>query len=267
MSNQNKILNAGTVGGAILVILFIVGIVMMVTGNMNKNSKTETVSSNNTQSTQTQAKDTTTAKAIPEKTTQPVPTQNTSVAATGSIFNTLSQSDKKALNTFLSNFSEAGMKRYNSNYPDPDALLWFAYIHNEINNAGSTTYSGGKMGLSASQVDSTISKYFGISLPKKSSAKWQYDGSYYWTDGASGEGHAYFSIAKNLYDNGDGTYTADFNTYMLGYGDEEVRSSYYAYNISQAESDSFCSRTDAGTATMKKNGSQWQLLSLGEDNR
>lgn len=123
------------------------------------------------------------------------------------------------------------------------------------------------MGLTASQADSTISKYFGISIPKQSTAHWQYDGSYYWTDAASGESRAYFSIAKNLYDNGDGTYTADFNSYMLGYGDEEVTSAYYAYDISQAESDSFCSFTDAGTATMKKDGSKWQLLSLGDDNR
>lgn len=67
MSNQNKILNAVTVGGAILVVLFIIGIVMVLRGNTQKSSKTEEVSSNTYQSAETQNSDASPAKAAPEQ--------------------------------------------------------------------------------------------------------------------------------------------------------------------------------------------------------
>ena len=182
------------------------------------------------------------------------------------IYGTLNPEQIRNLNVFLSNFSEAHLNYYNSNNPDADRMISFAFTHNLINNRDSIWYSDGNMGISADRVDETLNKYFDYTIPRQATNKWGFDGKNYFTRGASGEAYAYFSVLNSLYDMKDGTYGVTFNTYMLGYGDEEVLEKYYWYNDNDAQYDSFCSYQSSGVAFIKPvvyNGRDtWQLLYL-----
>jgi len=176
---------------------------------------------------------------------------------------------KYNLNIFLSNFSEAYLEYYDHNNVDPAKMISFAFVHDIINNNSAIKWdiggsNGSRMGIAASRVNTTLDRYFGISISHKSIGHWQYDGSTYWTGASSGEGYGFFSVALSLEDRKDGTYTVKFNNYTFGQGNETVPKKYYGYSDSDAKSDSLCTYRNSGTAIVKPKGDSWQLLYYNE---
>lgn len=156
------------------------------------------------------------------------------------IYSTLTSEQKKDLNVFLSNFSEAFFKYYDADNINTNDLISFAFIHDKINNSKLIRYKDSNMGISAERVNETLNKYFGKSIVNESTNDWQYDGECYWMGGADGESYDYFSVALNLVDLNNGTYRVDFNTYYAGYDSMDPK--YYWYSESDASNDTDCRR-------------------------
>lgn len=194
----------------------------------------------------------------------PTEAENAVVTYEQDIYNTLTSEQKKDLNVFLSNFSEAFLKYYDADNVNTNDLINFAFIHDMINNNKLIRYKDSNMGISAERVSETLNKYFGKSITNESTNEWQYDGEYYWKSGAAGESYDYFSVALNLVDLNNGTYRVDFNTYYAGYDSMDPKC--YWYSESDASNDTDCRRSDSGTAIIKScvynNKETWQLLKL-----
>lgn len=183
------------------------------------------------------------------------------------IYGTLNPEQIRNLNVFLSNFSEAHFNYYDSNNPDADRMISFAFTHNLINNSDSIWYSNMAMGLLADRVDETLNKYFGMTVPRRGTSNWWYEGASFCTKSASGEGYATFSVSNSLYDLKNGTYGVNFNNYYVGYGNDVISDSkYYWYCDSDAYNDYDCHFSNSGFAIIKPfeyNGKNtWQLLYL-----
>ena len=207
-----------------------------------------------------------TGYSYPRDLTTSKPSETESVEQTDAqdIYDTLTVTQKKDLNVFLSNFSEAFFEYYDSDSADINALISFAFIHDIVNNNSLIRWTDSEMGISADRVDKTLNKYFGKSIPRSSTTEWYYDGEYYWTEAASGESYDYFSVAVKLIDLQDGTYRVDFNNYYAGYDSMDTK--YYWYSEEDALYDPNCTLTETGTAVIKpvkyEGKDTWQLLEL-----
>ena len=82
--------------------------------------------------------------------------------------------EKKQLDTFFSNFSEANLKSFKQNSLSPEALLNFALDHIYKNAYKSLKHSkdGASAIIPAALVDQTTEKYFGQKLPKHEKAEY-----------------------------------------------------------------------------------------------
>ena len=184
------------------------------------------------------------------------------------IFNTLSSGRIKDLNVFLSNFSEAGFEYYDCDNIDASSLISFAFIHDLINNYENIKYSNSNMGISAWRVDEILNRYLGKTISKRSVQHWQYDGSYYWTLGATGETYSRFSIAVSYIDLKNGTYKVNCNNYCWnGYGLMDFADpEWYWYSDWEVLNNSEFKKMSSSVAIIKPvvyNGKNtWQLLSL-----
>lgn len=185
-------------------------------------------------------------------------------------YSTLSYDQRRKLNTFMSNFSEAFVDDYDKyNFDGFDAVN-FAFIHNLINNSSNILWSGSQMGISFSAVNSTLGKYMGTSVDRNDYSKyeygynyvWHYSDGMFWTGAASGESYDYYTIVNGMFDNGDGTYKITFNVYYAGY--DELTAEYYSYTDSEARNSSVYQYS--GWAIIKPklyNGSDtWELIKL-----
>lgn len=127
----------------------------------------------------------------------------------------MSKDEKVELNKFLSNFAEA-LCDVSVNY-DADSKISFAFHHAFINEpTDSVVYVGDMMGIKAEMVDAILNRFFGESVPHESTdgGYWTYEDGCFLIPAASGESYAYFAIATGMTDNGDGTYTVEFNEYF-----------------------------------------------------
>lgn len=131
------------------------------------------------------------------------------------VLDSMTSAQKRELNLFLSNFSEAGYMREYLN--EIDSKVWFAYIHDTINNnRANITARDGKNMISANGVDTILNRFFGSSISHGTpgdGSNWTYEGGYYSIPAADGDTYWYFTTAVNIAENGDGTCTADFNVY------------------------------------------------------
>ena len=181
-----------------------------------------------------------------------------------SIYSSLSSEDIRKLNVFLSNFSEAYLYDFDSNYYDEGEAVKFAFIHNLINNDSNIVYQGMEMGISLADVNSTLNKYFGVSVSPSTkyvynsyysgdryynyTVVWEYRNGMFWTSAASGETYDYFTIVNNLIDLKDGTYRAEFNVYYAGY--DSISSDCYSYSDGTARL--MCEHKCSGYAIINK---------------
>ena len=197
------------------------------------------------------------------------------------LLDSFSADEKKKLNIFFSNFSEAFMSDFDADNVDINDMADFAYIHNFVNNRDNVFaekienpyYKNMCMGISEDTFDYTIQKYFGISVPHKTSVQqlsggqyqgWIFDDGKVFRGAASGESYDIFSVVTELYDLGNGLYKAKLNTYHLPL--DTMSSVYYAYDNNTALNDPDCEYwypSDAVIKASQFNGDDvWQLVSI-----
>lgn len=166
------------------------------------------------------------------------PDENPAPKDNDSVFASLSEPQRIEVNKFLSNFTEA-MCDSSVNY-DADRKVSFAYIHCLVNGGyENALVSGAKMGISAKTVDMILERFFGESIPHETPANgyWEYENGNFVMPSASGETYAYFAVATDMTDNGNGTYTVKFNEYHDPESiHEEPKSYWYECDADQASS-------------------------------
>jgi hypothetical protein len=124
----------------------------------------------------------------------------------------LSAAEKKQLNTFFSNFSEAAVEGFKQDSLSQEALLNFALAHIYINVPKSLkrTKDGASAIIPAALVDKTTEKYFGQKLK-------QHQKSEYLVPEASGEAYKFSQITK-LTAAGNDLFQAEGVIYAAGSG-------------------------------------------------
>ena len=132
----------------------------------------------------------------------------------------LKPAEKKILNTFFSNFSEAMIEPFEKDSLSDRALIQFCIIHNYINNYKFFVKGGEEyqVKIKASYIDSSAEKFFGRKIIRHQSVgEIEYKNGWYYNTDASGEEYS-FSQIVSLYDNGNNLYTATVNVYSAGSG-------------------------------------------------
>ncbi len=171
----------------------------------------------------------------------------------------MSASERKRINIFLSNFSEVYFKDYDRNAGvDMHQVLWFVFMHNEINTS-KTFFDGEKMGISANNADTTAKKYLGVTIPRKTYVnpsnemdKWEYADGTFTQNAASGASVGIFTVAKEMTDNGDGTFTVKFEVFELENMHDGVSKSYYEMDIKTARDNYRYSYSGTAVVTEKQ---------------
>jgi len=120
--------------------------------------------------------------------------------------------EKKKLDTFFSNFSEAAVASFKENSLSQEALLNFALLHIYINDPKSIKHSkdGNTAIIPAALVDRVTEKYFGQKLQK-------HEKSEYKVPEASGEAYKFSQITA-LRRAGSDLFQAEGVIYMSGSG-------------------------------------------------
>ena len=150
----------------------------------------------------------------------------------------MSKSERKKINIFLSNFSEAGFWYYDRyEYVDYYELIKFAYFHNEI-NTGKVKYTEDEVGIAGETAAATVKKYLGVTLPLKTTydgygGVWEYKDGWFWTEPETTGLHVCFSVAYDMVDNGDGTYTVYYDVFSVDDADKTPEKC-YEYTVSEA---------------------------------
>ena len=177
------------------------------------------------------------------------------------------ETDRRAANIFFSNFSEAFFWEYSRENKDDDYLISFAFIHNLLNNADEIIWQQDRDGISGKAVNRTLDKYFGVTIPLKSTSNadgdpWIYEDNVFWKPASDGESFDYFSIVSDMYDMGDGTLQAKYDVFYAGY--DELTKECYSYTT--AEANKKCEFIYSATAVVKPktyNGKNtYELISL-----
>ncbi|WP_394793827.1 hypothetical protein [Armatimonas sp.] len=114
----------------------------------------------------------------------------------------LSTGERRALNTFFSNFSEAGVEPFKRGQLSDQQLIRFALLHERI-NARRQIIRAGKGYVSAGRVDELCLRYFGqkpkrhgVSAPKRLSDHTEYHAGQYSFPLGDGEGPTFSQVRK-----------------------------------------------------------------------
>ena len=105
---------------------------------------------------------------------------------------------------------------YKDFYGEDEEKINFAYIHAMINKNKPTFIEGNYMGLLATDVDEILNKFFGSTVPHETPSGnkyWFYQDGKFLMPAAFGDSYGQFSIAYNMLENSDGTYTIYFDVY------------------------------------------------------
>lgn len=175
-----------------------------------------------TRAAETLPTETAPVETAPAETTQPVSGDSTQQTPRyDNLIDGFDSSQRRTLNIFLSNFSEAFFGSFDRNSFDPYAVLSFCHIHFVINNSEYLDYGPEEMTMSAENADACLNRYLGISLPhggrheSSYGTYYRYEDGYWITGTAMGESYNNFTIANDLRRNPDGTYTVHFDVYGL----------------------------------------------------
>lgn len=201
----------------------------------------------------------------------PIPTIEASISTAEPVKTSLSldsmtKNERTELNTFLSNFSEASYMLHAQNINEEK--ISFAHLHNMINNGDKDIIiEDSYFKMPASLVDKILVRFFGSSVPHETPAnatEWEYEDGYFKMIAADGDTHAYFSIATSISDNGNDTYTVNFNVYFnQNEPTDWIPKEFYTY-------DDECANTNyeymySGSAVIKpvtiNNSETYQLIS------
>ncbi len=136
------------------------------------------------------------------------------------LLDSMDSEERRGVNIFLSNFSEANFASYgNGSLNQNEQLLDFAFKHNKINVPGRIRQDMAQNGkwfdiIDVVNVDSTLIRYFGHTIPHQSYLNYDLNGDRYYTPATSGVPVAYFTSASSMIDNGDGTYNVEFSVFF-----------------------------------------------------
>ena len=161
--------------------------------------------------------------------------------------------NQKQINVFLSNFAEQGF----GNYPaTDDALLEFGYLYYKYNvesklhvdDAAECYY------VKKKDMDTVLKDFFGKTIiPDGNYEKFSeyvvFDNNRYEFPLADGVLIDYVAVANSIVNNGDGTYTVEFDVYFAKDG---LKSSYYELSAEKAASSSKLSWEYSGKATVRE---------------
>ena len=156
----------------------------------------------------------------------------------------MTASEVKNVVLFLSNFSEARVSEYDRDKLEEytGTLLWFAFEHNSINNTGRLNWTHSYDNtefkyhdyMSESDVDTTLMRYFGVTVPRESTEYYIYSGGNFYTPSADGVSAGYFSIPTYYCSNEDGTYTIEFSVFFNEGSLEGPFPEWYDYTYDEA---------------------------------
>ncbi len=130
---------------------------------------------------------------------------------------------RRRLNTFFSNFAEAGIDEFRSGRTPAGTLIRFGVLHNSINADHRFERVPGReheVRIPARQIEATIRKYFGISVPRHESVTGDYDwirylNGYYIIPAADGETYPFAQVMR-LQQLPNREYIAWVNVYQPG---------------------------------------------------
>ena len=184
------------------------------------------------------------------------------------------------INIFLSNFSEQGVQSFNVATVSDDYLLHFLEIYCKINHRNQISYIGGEECLSLADANNYMNRFFARSVSPYEGETYlldawhnfRYSSGYFRFPAADGESYNYFTIVYDMTNNGDGTYTVQFQNYELNleeyWNTPGVDYSFYWLNNDQVAQLVWSGRAmpvEGGTAVVRDyvyNGSTtYQILS------
>jgi len=170
-------------------------------------------------------------------TTQPPVTTPVPQTGNDNLLDTMSRDERYQLNIFLSNFSEAKYMVHDKN--EIEQKIFFAFKHNMINvRSTELIYTDSQMGIAANDLDRTLIRFFGSTIPHETPAGakyWHYENGNFMMTAAFGESCAYFSSCTSMKDNKNGTYDVTFNVYFSADGPHNpIDNSWYYYTDEQA---------------------------------
>lgn len=144
------------------------------------------------------------------------------------------------INAFLSTFSEQLYTHYDPE--DRDSLIRFVYHYLSLNQPSSVTQQENTRVITKEQVDTTLSRFFGITLNHSRE-------EYAFHEAMSGFRH-YYSIVTAVRANPDGSLWVDFDVYAI-VGAEYIPEDYYWFTKEEAERDWYSAYCGSGTADLR----------------
>ncbi len=179
--------------------------------------------------------------------------------------------ERKDINVFISNFSEAHFPSMPSFYElEPYMLVNYAYVHAKINNRNALSIENGYYAISADTVDDYLKKFFGETVPRQSYSK-TWNGAYtetveyldgkYLFPAADGENYDLFSVSISADEVSDGLILVSFNVYGTLNG-TSLDSSFYSMTEVEASANSNLLYCYSGTAEIyRESAGQYTLKS------
>jgi len=133
----------------------------------------------------------------------------------------MSPDQKRKLDTFFSNFVEAGVRPFEPGALTDEDLIAFGFRHNQINAWNKhKSHNDSNDWFSASDVSTSAIKYFNIGIKKHHAISGLlFDGQDYGVPGAAGDGVLFAQVAR-LSDLGNGMYRADIKIYERTTGED-----------------------------------------------
>ncbi len=137
---------------------------------------------------------------------------------------TLTADIQYRINIFLSNFSEQSFLNMQMSTAPDDQLMKFVWIYCKINNPAAIHYEGSYETVTLEDMNAQLNRFFGITRTPYEWASYmldqwnsfEYHDGRFWFPAASGESYNKFTVAYEMMNNGDGTYTVSFQVFELG---------------------------------------------------
>lgn len=131
------------------------------------------------------------------------------------------------INIFLSNFSEQGVQSFTSATVADDYIIRVVELYCKINHPSLIVYQNGEECLSLADANTYLVRFFGRSVNPYEGAEYmldaqhsfRYSAGYFRFPAADGEAYNRFTVAYEMLDNGDGSYTVSFQIFALDLGE------------------------------------------------
>ncbi len=184
---------------------------------------------------------------------------------------------RKRMNIFLSNFSEAGLTKYDKDNRDLHAILWWSYTWSIINKyefieyhqLQDEKYDFFETRISLDNLNFITDKYLGFTFTDKELTgvkelhSFFYEDGYLYVPGGDGEAYTGFSLISKVEDLGDNKLKIYYNRYSLDL-DAYLEGKEVDYSLTQEEAskDSDYEKNEAGYAVVRVEDSTYKLEHL-----